>query len=202
MDDAAEISAVTDYANKGRFGGSWWEDLRFPAQGINPPGAVSDPAVESTTGLLLFSASATNLIGGVAQLPHGWVEESVIEPHIHWQKTTSAAGNVLWRFEYEVVDNGAVAAMTYANVVDSLTSLAPDTNTANLVLVNSFGNVVMTGKHISCMMLWKLSRIGGDGTDTYGANARLLELDIHYQLNQAGSDQLYRKYLDARQQGV
>ena len=47
-----------------------WEDLRFPSQGINPPGAASDPIRSQTTGLLEFSGSADNVICGVAQMPH------------------------------------------------------------------------------------------------------------------------------------
>ena len=38
------------------------------------------------------------------------------------------------------------------------------------------------------MLLIKLSRIGGDASDTYGADARLLEFDIHYQINTLGSE--------------
>jgi hypothetical protein len=39
------------------------------------------------------------------------------------------------------------------------------------------------------MMHWKLSRIGGDGTDTYTADARLLEFDIHYEVDSMGSSE-------------
>ena len=172
-----------------------WDDLRFPAQGINPPGAVSDPDLEATSGLWLFAAAGTEILMGVAQLPHAWREGSAIRPHIHWQKTTSAAGNVLWRLEYEVVNNGEVAAMDFGTAV-STTSVAdgtPDTNTANKVLISSLGTVDMLGYRVSCLMFWKLSRIGGDAADTYGADARLIEFDIHYELDSLGSEAEYTK---------
>ena len=56
------------------FSGTRWDDLRFPAQGINPAGAASPPTVDDTTfpGTLLFATNATNVIAGVAQLPHAW----------------------------------------------------------------------------------------------------------------------------------
>lgn len=167
-----------------------WDDLRFPAQGINPPGAASDPNIETSTGLPVFSASQTNIIGGVAQLPHSWVEGSVLVPHVHWQKVAAGAGNVLWRFEYDnIVNPGEISLLTYANVRNALTPVAgtPDDGAARRNLISSFGEVETPGKLISCCILWKLSRIGGDVTDNYAGLARLLEFDIHYQLDARGS---------------
>lgn len=170
-----------------------WEDLRFPAQGINPPGAVSDPDVESTTGFLLFDPSGTEVIAGVAQMPHSWKEGTSIYPHVHWCKTTSAAGNVLWQLDYEVVNNGSVATMAYGSQLQApaAASSTPDSNTANKVLISGFGEAAMTGMTVSCLIIWKLSRIGG--SDTYGADARLFELDFHYEIDSFGSNTEYTK---------
>lgn len=174
----------------------FWDDLRFPAQGINPPGQASDPVVETNTGLLLFAGNATNTIAGVAQMPHSWVEGSVVVPHVHWQKTTSQPGDVLWRFEYDnVVNPNEISLLTYANVRNAPATVpgTPDDNTERRNLISSFGEVDMTGKLISCCMLWKLYRIGGDAVDTYGDDARLVEFDIHYQIDQPGSFQQFIK---------
>lgn len=70
--------------------GDKWDDLRFPVTAVNPPGNVSDPDIDPTTGLLLFAHNATNLVYIVAQMPHEWHEGSGIRPHIHWMKTTTA----------------------------------------------------------------------------------------------------------------
>ena len=172
-----------------------WDDLRFPAQAIGRSGAAADPDPDTTTGLYLFDAASTESLLGVAQMPHSWREGSVISPHVHWQKTTSAGGNVLWRLEYEVVANGGTAALDYGTSVDAVTTVAgtPDSNTANEILISSFGEIDMTGFGISCIIFWKLSRIGGDETDTYAADARLVEFDIHYQVDTFGSDSLFTK---------
>lgn len=60
-----------------------WEDLRFPAQGINPAGSSAPPDVEALTGMLAFDNSADNMVGGVAQMPHSWKSGTAIEPHVH-----------------------------------------------------------------------------------------------------------------------
>lgn len=175
--------------------GPRWDDLRFPAQGINPPGAVADPGLESTTGLLLFAAAGTETIAGVAQMPHAWDEGTTIKPHVHWQKTTSAAGNVLWQLDYEVINNGDTAAMAYGSQGQGVTPMdgTPDGNTANQVLITSLGDITMVDKRISCLIFWKLSRIGSDASDTYGADARLIEFDIHYEIDSRGSIEEFTK---------
>lgn len=172
-----------------------WDDLRFPAQGINPPGAVSDPDVETTTGLLLFASNATEIIAGVAQLPHTYKEGTDVKPHVHWQRTTSASGGVYWQLDYEVVNNGDIATMAYGSSLGASTVATgtPDDNTAERVLITPLGTLGMTGAKVSSLILWKLSRIHDNAADTYGADARLIEFDIHFEINTLGSDSEFTK---------
>ena len=51
----------------------------------------------------------------------------------------------------------------------------------------------MSGHKLSCIIKWKVSRIGGDGTDTYAADAKLLEVDFHYQIGSIGSGEQFTK---------
>jgi len=169
-----------------------WDDLRFPAAGINPAGQVTPPTIDTAdpfAGTLLFSASATNSIAGQCQLPHAWKEGSSLSPHVHWCPTSTDTGNVYWRLEYQVSDiNGTFpGAYTTLNVLDAGDGIT------NKHQVIDFANIDMTGSTLSCMLLWKLSRIGGDVTDTYASTARFLEFDIHYQIDGNGSRQEYIK---------
>ena len=81
-----------------------WDDLRFPAQGINPAGAIDAPTVDTTLtafpGTLLFAGNAENVIAGIAQMPHAWAKGTPIRPHIHWAKTTGSASAISWVFYY------------------------------------------------------------------------------------------------------
>lgn len=163
--------------------GPRWEDLRFPAQVINPTGAAADPDIDSDDGSLLFDAGGTETIVGMAQLPHGWDAGTGIRPHIHWSPTNTNTGNVYWRLEYEVMNiNGTyTASLTTDNKLDA------GDGTTEKHQVCGFTEIAMTDFTESCIMKWKVSRIGGDGTDTYDADARLLEFDIHYKVNKLGS---------------
>lgn len=164
-----------------------WEDLRFPASTLNPPGSVADADVDSSSiflGTLLFDAGATEICAGQAQFPHAKKLDSIIYPHVHWAPTSTDAGNVLWRLEYIIADRDGVFPESYTVI----NTLAEASLIANMHLSTPLGTGIdTTGYGISTMMVWKLSRIGGDASDTYGADARLLEFDIHYQADEIGS---------------
>ena len=160
-----------------------WDDLRFPATAINPPGAARDPTRNTSDGTLEFSASATNVIAGVAQMPHAWLRGSTIRPHIHWQPTTTGSGNVLWKFEYDIASVNSNFAGTYT----PMEQLDGADGIVNKHQILGFGDVTMTDKSESCIIKWLLSRVGGDASDTYAGAAKLLEFDIHYQVGKYGT---------------
>lgn len=161
----------------------YWDDLRFPVAGINPPGAASDPTRDTSDGRLVFSASATNIVAIQVQMPHHWKQGSSIVPHVHWSPTSTHTGNVLWRLEYKIANINTVFPGSYTTV-DKLQAGAGVADTHQLA---GFGEIDMTGFTLSCMLLLLLSRIGGDGTDTYTGTAKLNEFDIHYKIDGFGS---------------
>lgn len=175
----------------------YWDDMRIAAAGINPPGLVSDPDRDTDTGCWLFSTSATEMLVTQVQLPHQWKEGSYLVPHVHWQKTTSASGDVYWQLEYKWAPIGGVmdASWTTLTVTDTVDG-TPDNDTADEHLISSFGELDGTGKEISDMLIFKLSRVGGNAADTYGADARLLEYDVHVQKDAPGSIQPFRRSRD------
>jgi hypothetical protein len=161
-----------------------WDDLRFPASGLNPPGPIAAPSVDSDTGLLVFADSATNTTAGVAQMPHAWAEGSEIRPHVHWLQP--AAGNVLWQLEYRLIQAyGGTFPATWTTITAS-TAVGTYPG-GNFVNITAFPAIDMTGFRISSMVVFKLSRVGGDALDTLADDVSLLEFDIHYQINAFGS---------------
>lgn len=174
-----------------------WDDLRFPAQGINPVGLSAPPATDTADpymGSLLFDPATINVVAGIAQMPHNWKEGSAISPHIHWTPTSTGGGNVVWRFSY-MVANINEAFSGSLTVMDPVIAAAG--TDANAHLLTSFEpDIDMTGKTISCIVMWKLERVANDGTnDTYAADARLLELDFHYEIDSFGSNAMTTKGL-------
>lgn len=169
-----------------------WDDLRSPATAINPTGAAGAATVDQDTGHLVFANATTQVCSLMVQMPHAWRAGSRISPHVHWEKTTSASGNVTWQLEYKHSALGGVKDVAYTTLTAS-TAVAgtPDTNTAGQHLLTSFGTIDTTGWKLSDMIELRLSRLGADGADTYGGSAWLKELDIHMLLEGDGSGLLY-----------
>lgn len=171
-----------------------WDDLRFPVTAVNPPGQASDPDVDTTHGTLLFAATGTETIFVTAQLPHTWYAGTDLIPHVHWMKTTSATGNVVWELAYKWAPIGETRDASFTTTtVSSTVAGTPDNDTAGEHLISSFGNLSGTGKDISDHLIFRVSRLGGDAGDTYGSDAELMEFDVHYQKNSLGSKEQFSK---------
>jgi len=169
-----------------------WDDLRFPASAINPPGAESDPDVDTTYGTLLFSGIATEVIFVQVQLPHSRKYGTPIYPHVHWAKTTSAAGGVYWQLEYRWSRIGEVMDDEWTTI-GSATPDVDDDDTAEQHALTALGTIDGTLAELSDMLICKLSRKHDNAADTYEADARLLEFDFHIQIDRPGSIQLYNQ---------
>lgn len=166
-----------------------WDDLRYPAAGINPPGALSDPTRDTSDGRLAFSPTADNVIAVQVQMPHAWLEGSSIRPHIHWSPTSANTGNVKWQMQYKIADiNGAFPAGWTTDTV-----LQAGAGVSDQHQIVSFAPIDMTGLHLSCMLLMLVYRLGSDPADTYTGDAKLNEFDIHFQQNALGSNEEFYK---------
>jgi len=172
-----------------------WEDLRFPASSINPPGGIGGAAVDTAdtpfVGTLLFDSASTEICVGQAQMPHAWKEGSFVSPHVHWSPTSTSTGSVVWQMNCDIANVGEPFSGSYT-YTSAITDYADGTiNDHKLV---DFANLEMPGKTLSSIILWRISRIGGSGSDTYSDDARLLEFDIHYQIDGFGSNEEYIKH--------
>ncbi len=162
-----------------------WTDLRFPATAINPPGQISDPDWDAANIGWLFDPNGTELLFIIAQMPHTWAVGTDILPHVHWIQEQS--GVVLWRLEYKWMNVNALEPASFI-VVDAATTFY-SYGSGNLSQVNLFEAIDGADKLLSSILLMRLSRIGGDALDTYSIDARMLEFDIHYQINSMGSNE-------------
>ena len=172
---------------------SVFDDLRFPASAVNPPGIASDPDFDTTNGGYLFDATSTELLFLIAQLPHGYKEGTTLYPHVHWEKTTNASGNVKWEVEYQWSRIGETRDSATSISATAVASATPDTDTADKHLITPFPEISDSDAQISDMLIMQLKRLGGDAADTYGADARLIEFDIHYESDTQGSRQEFIK---------
>lgn len=165
-----------------------WDDLRFPAQGINPAGAVNAPSVDTTLdgfpGTLLFAGNQENVIAGIAQLPHAWKRGTPVFPHIHWSKPTGGGDAVTWVFYYRILGSIGDVPGAWIGPVATTTTLG-DPTASNAMLLSPFGPVDLAGEKESVCLNWQIRRLGN--TDADGNAARLYEFDFHYQTDKSGT---------------
>lgn len=165
------------------------DDLRFPAQGINPAGSPAPPGVDTATGCLSFAGNLDNVIAGVAQMPHSWNPGSAVSPHLHLRFPTSNAGkNTRWKFEYDIANIGE----DFTNNSGTFSALTVITvaNPANVKrhVIAYFEDLDMTGYTESSVILWKVSRLASsDGADDDTNACFLLEFDIHFEVIKRGT---------------
>ena len=167
--------------------GTAWEDLRAPATGINPAGQVSPPTVNSADGSLSFSTADAICIW--FQLPHSYKEGSDVILHIHWSKSSTASGTVNWQTKYKWANRGSV--MPSFSALVSGTEVTPNSNVTNKHALLEFTDLSGTSKTISSMLCVYLVRTASG--DSYGAEANLYEVDLHYQIDSMGSKTEYVK---------
>lgn len=165
-----------------------WDDLRFPAQGINPAGAADAPSVDnvltSYPGTLLFSGSQENVIAGVAQMPHAWDRGTPVRPHIHWSKPVGSSSAVSWTFYYRHAGMVGEAAGAWVGPIAGTLAGGNPANTDEH-LITSFGSIDMSSRKESSIICWQIRRAGD--TDADNGQARLYEFDIHYQVSKRGT---------------
>ena len=191
-----EIYTETSLGNRyvaDHVAGLTWDDLRAPAAGLNPPGAVSDPDFDTTTGHALFDDSATEALVVFFQFPHHYASGTQIRSHIHWIK--EGTGTVVWQMQYKWYNVGAEWPGAYTSL--NTTSVSPDygevSPAVDVHTISAFAAIDGTGKTISSMLEIRFGRLGGDASDTYTGDARFVELDVHYLSVGHGSEQEYSK---------
>lgn len=170
----------------------WWEDLVFPPSTLN--NAVGTPPDVASDGTLLFAANVTEEVFIQAQMPHKWLEGSEIEPHVHWAKTTSAAGGVVWKIDYDWKNVGE----TYTGSLGTTLALSDTEGFTNDDTAHKHSiyaaDITDATKTVSSIMLIRLYRDHDDAGDTYGADVKLYQFDIHYMIDQPGSYGEYTKW--------
>lgn len=171
------------------FDNIYWDDLRFPSNGIDPPGAASDPTRNTTNGLLSFSAIADNAIAGVAELPHSWALGTDLSPHLHLLPNASATGNQRWKIEWEIVPiNGTWDGSTYSNSETITFASGSYPSTHKSVSFSDWNMAAYSS--VSICIPWKITRLAfSDAADTDSTACILMEFDIHYQIDALGSRQ-------------
>ena len=167
-----------------------WDDLQSSASTINPPGTTGVPE-KLATGELAFDSVGVEQIVVTHQLEHGWREGSEIRPHVHWGKSDTNTGDVVWQMRYRILSTNQVpgAWTDWLDIVGSSSALDDTTK----MLIDYWAPIDMGGFGISTLVIYQIRRDPTNGSDDYGSDAYLYSFDTHIQKDAAGSLQEYVK---------
>ena len=167
-----------------------WDDMRAPANGINPQGAGDAPAVNNTDGSLQFAADKNSDVAILVQMPHNWRAGTDVHVHIHWQKSTTDTGFVRWQMKYAWanIDDAFPATSAFA---DGYNITALDGSTKHRIF--AWAALSGAGKTMSSFLKIVIQRqSNGAPDDTYPSWADLLGIDVHYEACIFGSNLEYQ----------
>ena len=168
-----------------------WDDIiglsPAPTQagGTNPTSI--DFGVGSSIRCLAFAVG--DAINGMVQFTHGYEQGTNVEPHIHWAPITTSTNNAQWSLDYYWLNiNGAASGAPITITTEQAGGGAAWTQQ----IIGFTPLVVGTGKKISSLFMFRLSRVAATVPEMVGRVA-LLSFDIHYRRNTIGSRQEYIK---------
>lgn len=168
-----------------------WDDLRLAGSSARlgstaPTLDLFGPSGSLRT--LRFNAGQHDEIHFEIQMPHNWKQGSRIYPHVHWTPVSATAGNVVWQLDYTWANmNEAFGAPT--TMVSDATAAGGTAWMHKLTRVLESGNDYIdgAGKTLSSMLVCRLHRDAGAGSDTLNADVAFLEFDLHYEVDGFGS---------------
>lgn len=168
--------------------GEAWDDLLTPATAVPIRGQAGDPDVEAE-GTLLFDSTTAEQIALVFQMKHAWVYGSGVRLHVHWGKTTDAAGDVEWEEKHRIVRNNQLpgAWTDWAGATGRSQTIAATQHT----LIDAWDEIAMPACIGSDLLQVLLRRNPGATDDTYGADVRLYYADCHVRVWGLGSEKEY-----------
>ncbi len=176
-----------------RYGTGAWEDIRISGAmarvGTTAP-TLGAFGPSGSLKVLRFDSGQNDEIHFEIQMPHSWKVGSLVYPHVHWTPVSATAGNVVWNLEYAWVSiNGTFGAPS--TMSSDATAAGGVAWVHKLTRLKSGGldYIDGAGRGISSMLVCRLYRNAGVGSDTLAADVAFLEFDLHYQVDGLGSDQ-------------
>jgi hypothetical protein len=168
-----------------RVRGECWEDLRFPATGVNPTGPADAATPDTAIPGLLFSGTAENVVHIVAQMSHSKKLGSAVSPHLHIESAGTSTNATRWHMVYQWRNIGDTLSATW--VTNSITYRP--SGVAGVNTVEDFTHInPPASETVSSIMQIRLIRAATDPIDNNTDAMRLIEFDIHYQKDGLGSD--------------
>jgi hypothetical protein len=167
-----------------------WDDLTFPMSNVRKNPTTSLPHEDETNIFYLFDDASTETVYGVGQTSHSQKNNTPLSCHIHWVQ--SATGNVNWTLNYTLNNVGQTSGEVW-RTLSSVTGMYA-WSSGNLEQLTDLPDTInIGGIGLSSIFRFKVSRVGGDSSDTMTGDAKFESFDCHYPKDQIGSNEEFVK---------
>jgi hypothetical protein len=163
----------------------YWDEAyvksQVPELGIHAVAA----ATINKYGYLEFPSNIEKEAFYLMNMPHSYKFGTEMKIHVHWAKTTSAPGDVVWKVDHECADVGEIFTDTLPNTTE-LSYITDDQDTAYL-------HAYATGAFLPAPELTSLAgmcvmRLWRDvAADDYADNAIVYLFGVHFLADTIGS---------------
>lgn len=174
------------------YGEGSWEDMRIAGSNIRPGSTAPQLKAFGPSGslkVLMFEQNHNDEAHFEIQMPHSWKVGTLVYPHVHWTPVSATAGNVVWNLEYAWVSiNGTFGAPSTMSSDATAAGGVAWVHKLTRLKAGGLDYIDGAGRGISSMLVGRLYRNAGVGSDTLNADVAFLEFDLHYQVDGFGSD--------------
>jgi len=175
-----------------------WEDMRIVPGAFTFPGAA-DPVLDSWqpggsgTTFMVYVFAKNDYVNATCQIPHTYKQGSDLKPHIHWtprnRGVSENGNNVGWKVDYSIANpDGTFGPSITVDLQDTCNGVNHRHE------ITRSGIISGTGIQISSILQLKIYRSDTGADDTWAGTIAsqlpaLLEFDIHFEINELGSEQ-------------
>jgi hypothetical protein len=162
-----------------------WRDENASALGL-PPGAAAPDRIEwasSGTFVKAFDGVATTeSLEWTTEIPHDYKEGTDLVVHVHWAPTTTDAGSVVWQCRH--LATSPAGAVTSSTLLTGTAAAAG--GTAWVEKRTDIGSISGSGLTIGRQINFTFFRDPTATGDDYGADACVLTVGFHYEVDTPG----------------
>lgn len=203
LEREVERLRVHEAHKAGMYSDTYFDDLQYSLVGQKMESPSSHITYSTNRTLVNFLKTCDwndDWLTMVIQMSHRWKTGSVVYPHLHWIQTAAAMPNMLIGWVWQV-NGAATTTETFTSIIHSANAYTWSSGTLNQI--TKFGSITPpAGAGLSDLLLVKIWRdVANESTLFAGAEVDLdvqddvyaYSFDIHFELDQAGSDTEYVK---------
>jgi hypothetical protein len=174
-------------------GGIYWDDQLVNVGALTQGAVPADPIDFGPGGIYTrpkaYGFGVGEDMDGTLQFSHRYREGTDINFHVHWAPASALGGYVKWELSYYWLNVGQRAGVGPTVI----TAESPAGPASWEHKITAFSDIAGAGKLISSIIIFKIKRIAATSGSDLAADAAMLSIDAHFQIDAPGSRQMLVK---------